>query len=39
MGQKIVCKKCRLIVRLKEECGCIDYCDIVCCGEPMKPKK
>jgi len=37
--QKLVCKQCGLVVSVDEVCGCVDYCDIVCCGEEMKPKK
>jgi len=28
-----------LAVTVDEVCGCIDYCDIICCEKPMKPKK
>ncbi|MEN3014083.1 MAG: hypothetical protein ABDH23_05685 [Endomicrobiia bacterium] len=37
--QKYVCEKCGLIISVDETCGCVDACDIICCGEQMKPKK
>jgi hypothetical protein len=30
---------CGLAVTVDEVCGCVDVCDIICCGKPMKPKK
>ncbi|MCS7150787.1 MAG: hypothetical protein NZ928_00150 [Endomicrobia bacterium] len=36
---KYVCEKCGLIISVDEVCGCVDACDIICCGEQMKPKK
>jgi hypothetical protein len=38
-GDKYVCGVCGLAVTVDEVCGCVDICDIVCCGAPMKPKK
>lgn len=36
---KYSCKVCGLLVTVDNICGCVDYCDIVCCGEEMKPKR
>lgn len=36
---KLSCRVCGLIVTVDNVCGCVDYCDIVCCGEEMKSKK
>ncbi len=33
------CSVCGLAVTVDEACGCVDTCDIVCCGEQMNPKK
>jgi len=30
------CEVCGLVVSVDEACGCIDACDIVCCGQQMK---
>jgi hypothetical protein len=38
-GDAYTCKSCGLVVTVDEACGCVDVCDIMCCGEPMKPKK
>lgn len=38
-GNRYVCGVCGLAVRVDEACGCVDTCEIVCCGEEMKPKK
>ena len=37
-GNKYVCTQCGLVVSIDETCGCVDVCDIVCCGKPMKKK-
>lgn len=37
-GQGYVCTVCGLSVTVDEECGCIDTCDIICCGQQMEPK-
>lgn len=37
--QKYTCEVCGLVVSVDESCGCVDTCDIICCGQPMKPKK
>ncbi len=36
-GAKYTCSVCGLKVTVDEVCGCVDYCDIICCGEQMKP--
>ncbi|MBI2831765.1 MAG: hypothetical protein HYX79_05870 [Chloroflexi bacterium] len=38
-GDSYVCGVCGLAVTVDEDCGCVDVCDIICCGEPMKAKK
>jgi hypothetical protein len=35
-GQSYSCEVCGLVVTVDEVCGCIDACDIICCGEPMQ---
>ena len=35
-GQTYSCDVCGLVVTVDEVCGCVDVCDIVCCGEPMQ---
>ena len=34
-GSKLVCGECGLILTVDEMCGCLDYCDVICCGEQM----
>lgn len=36
---KYSCQVCGLVVSVDEMCGCVDTCDIVCCGQEMMPKK
>ena len=38
-GDSYVCRVCGLVVSVDEVCGCVDVCDIVCCGKPMKERK
>ena len=38
-GDVYKCGVCGLAVTVDEVCGCVDYCDIICCEKPMKPKK
>lgn len=33
------CSLCGLVVKVDEICGCVDTCDIICCGKQMKRKK
>ena len=37
-GDGYQCGVCGLAVTVDEVCGCVDVCDIICCGKPMKPK-
>jgi len=38
-GSRYQCGACGLAVTVDEVCGCADFCDIICCGEQMKPAK
>lgn len=38
-GDVYECSVCGLAVTVDEVCGCVDYCDIICCEKPMKAKK
>ncbi len=38
-GSSYGCEVCGLVVTVDEDCGCVETCDIVCCGEPMKAAK
>jgi hypothetical protein len=38
-GASYGCTKCGLLVTVDETCGCVDFCDIICCGEQMKPAR
>ncbi|MEW6008769.1 MAG: hypothetical protein AB1629_03960 [Candidatus Omnitrophota bacterium] len=35
---KYTCDVCGLIVTSDNACGCVDTCDIICCGEQMRKK-
>jgi rubrerythrin len=37
-GDTYVCGVCGLAVTVDETCGCVDFCDIICCGKQMKPR-
>ena len=37
-GEKYKCEDCGLVVLIEAPCGC-ETCELVCCGEPMKPVK
>jgi hypothetical protein len=37
-GDKYKCEECGLVILVEDPCGC-ETCEIVCCGEPMKPVK
>jgi len=37
-GQALECEVCGLAVIVNEDCGCVETCDIICCGAPMKAK-
>jgi len=34
-GTKYTCRECGLVVAVDEVCGCVDVCDLVCCGKQM----
>jgi len=38
-GSGYECQVCGLVVSVVDECGCVDMCDLICCEEPMMPKK
>ncbi len=33
------CGVCGLVVTVDNICDCVEACDIICCGQEMKPKK
>ena len=38
-GSRYSCGVCGLAVTVDNICGCIDTCDIICCGREMERKK
>jgi hypothetical protein len=38
-GDKYLCDVCGLVVSVDTVCGCVDMCDILCCGKAMKHKQ
>jgi 3-oxoacyl-ACP reductase-like protein len=38
-GEKLYCEACGLVVSIDETCGCVEACDIICCGQNMQPRK
>jgi len=38
-GDRYACDVCGLVVSVDSACGCARSCDIICCDEPMTPKK
>jgi hypothetical protein len=38
-GDSYICGLCGLAVTVDQSCGCVDFCDIICCGRPMKVQK
>ena len=38
-GPRHACGVCGIAVTVDEVCGCIDTCDIICCGRQMTSKK
>ncbi|MCX8093193.1 MAG: hypothetical protein N3E50_03395 [Candidatus Goldbacteria bacterium] len=38
-GKKLYCEKCGIVVTVDTICGCVEPCDLICCGEPLKEKK
>ncbi len=38
-GARYSCGVCGLAVTVDNICGCVDTCDIICCGKEMKRKR
>lgn len=38
-GDKYTCSVCGMVVSVDRVCGCVDVCDLICCGQQMKSKK
>ncbi len=38
-GDRYECTVCGLVVTVDELCGCVETCDIICCGKQMKKKR
>ena len=38
-GDKYTCSICGMVVSVDQVCGCVDVCDLICCGQQMKSKK
>lgn len=38
-GGKFSCGVCGLAISVDNACGCVDTCDIICCGQEMIEKK
>lgn len=38
-GSRYTCSVCGLVLTVDNVCGCVDACDIICCGKEMQPKK
>lgn len=38
-GARYICDACGLALTVDTACSCDDFCDIICCGEQMKPAK
>ena len=38
-GATYECEVCGLAITVDETCGCVESCDIICCGEPMTPRQ
>ncbi len=36
-GARYECDVCGLSMTVDNPCQCSDFCDIICCGEQMKP--
>lgn len=34
----LVCSQCGLVVSVDTVCGCVEACDLFCCGKEMKLK-
>lgn len=37
-GTKYACSECGMVVTVDKACGCVDVCDLICCGEQMEIK-
>jgi len=35
-GKKLTCSACGMVVSVDTMCGCVETCDLICCGKPMK---
>jgi len=38
-GDTYECQVCGLAVVIDTECDCAETCEIICCEQPMQPKK
>jgi hypothetical protein len=38
-GDTYQCQVCGLAVVIDTECNCAEACEIICCEQPMKPKR
>ncbi len=38
-GTKYACSECGMVVTVDQACGCVDVCDLICCGEQMEVKE
>ena len=38
-GSKYVCTECGVVLVVDEVCGCVEACDLICCGKHLKIKK
>jgi hypothetical protein len=38
-GDSLECSVCGFVVTVDEDCGCVEEHVILCCDEPMKPRK
>jgi hypothetical protein len=38
-GDSLECSVCGLVITVDEDCGCAEEHIILCCDEPMKPRK
>ncbi len=37
-GSKYACNECGMVVTVDEVCGCVEVCDLICCGKQMETK-
>lgn len=38
-GSKYICGECGVVLVVDEACGCVDMCDLICCGKQLKLKR